>query len=35
MEIAGKVLKMRRDGHSLIKMMGGRAVHPNWGCPAA
>jgi F420-non-reducing hydrogenase large subunit len=33
MEIAGKVLKMRRDGHSLIKMMGGRAVHPNWGLP--
>ena len=33
MEIAGKVLKMRRDGHNLIKMMGGRAVHPNWGLP--
>ena len=25
MDIAGKVLKMRRDGHYLIKMMGGRA----------
>jgi F420-non-reducing hydrogenase large subunit len=24
---------MRRDGHNLIKMMGGRAVHPNWGLP--
>jgi F420-non-reducing hydrogenase large subunit len=33
MDIAGKVLKMRRDGHKLIKMMGGRAVHPNWGLP--
>jgi F420-non-reducing hydrogenase large subunit len=33
MEIAGKVLKMRRDGHELIKMMGGRRVHPNWGLP--
>lgn len=33
MDIAGKVLKMRRDGHSLIKMIGGRAVHPNWGLP--
>ena len=33
MEVAGKVLKMRRDGHALIKMIGGRAVHPNWGLP--
>ena len=33
MDVAGKVLKMRRDGHHLIKMMGGRAVHPNWGLP--
>ncbi len=33
MDIAGKVLKMRRDGHALIKLMGGRAVHPNWGLP--
>lgn len=33
MEVAGKVLKMRADGHRLIKMMGGRAVHPNWGLP--
>ena len=33
MEIAGKVVKMRADGHNLIKMMGGRAVHPNWGVP--
>ena len=24
MDIAGKVLKMRRDGHHLIEMMGGR-----------
>ncbi|MCJ7825944.1 MAG: nickel-dependent hydrogenase large subunit, partial [Anaerolineales bacterium] len=33
MDIAGKVLKMRRDGHHLIKMMAGRPVHPNWGLP--
>lgn len=33
LEVAGKVLKMRKDGHHLIKMMGGRAVHPNWGLP--
>jgi F420-non-reducing hydrogenase large subunit len=33
MEIAGKVIKMRADGHNLIKMIGGRAVHPNWGVP--
>lgn len=33
MEIAGKVLKMRRDGHNLIEMIGGRKVHPNWGLP--
>jgi F420-non-reducing hydrogenase large subunit len=33
MDIAGKVLKMRADGHHLIKMMSGRPVHPNWGLP--
>lgn len=33
MDVAGKVLKMRRDGHHLIKLMGGRPVHPNWGVP--
>lgn len=33
MEIGGKVLKMRHDGHHLIRMMGGRPVHPNWGLP--
>jgi len=33
LDIAGKVLKMRRDGHHLIKTIGGRAVHPNWGLP--
>jgi len=33
MEIAGKVLKMRRDGHHLLEMIGGRKVHPNWGLP--
>ena len=33
MDAAGKVLKMRRDGHHLIKLMGGRPVHPNWGLP--
>ena len=33
LEVGGKVIKMRRDGHHLIKMIGGRAVHPNWGLP--
>lgn len=33
MDVAGKVLKMRKDGHELIQMMGGRRVHPNWGLP--
>lgn len=33
MDVAGKVLKMRADGHHLIKMMSGRPVHPNWGLP--
>ena len=33
MDIAGKVLKMRRDGHAMIKLIGGRPVHPNWGLP--
>jgi F420-non-reducing hydrogenase large subunit len=33
MDVAGKVLKMRRDGHALIKLLGGRPVHPNWGLP--
>ena len=33
MDIAGKVLKMRHDGHYLIKKIGGRPVHPNWGLP--
>jgi F420-non-reducing hydrogenase large subunit len=33
MEVAGKVLKMRRDGHDLIEMIGGRRVHPNWAVP--
>jgi F420-non-reducing hydrogenase large subunit len=33
MDIAGKVLKMRRDGHNLIQMMAGRRVQPNWGVP--
>jgi len=33
LDIAGKVLKMRHDGHHLIQMIGGRRVHPNWGLP--
>jgi len=33
MDVATKVLKMRRDGHHLIQVMGGRQVHPNWGLP--
>jgi F420-non-reducing hydrogenase large subunit len=32
-EIGLRVIKMRRDGHHLIKLMGGRHVHPNWGLP--
>ena len=33
MEIAGRVLKMRAEGHHLIEMIGGRKVHPNWALP--
>lgn len=33
MEVAGKVLKMRHDGHALIQTIGGRRVQPNWGLP--
>lgn len=33
MDIAGKVINMRKTGHDLIQMMGGRRVHPNWGLP--
>lgn len=33
LEAGSKVLKMRRDGHHLIKMMAARPVHPNWGLP--
>lgn len=33
MDVAGKVLKMRHDGHHLIQMMAGRRVQPNWGLP--
>ena len=33
MDVAGKVLKMRKDGHDLIRMISGRRVHPNWGLP--
>ena len=33
MDAAGRVLKMRQDGHHLIEMMAGRKVHPNWGLP--
>jgi F420-non-reducing hydrogenase large subunit len=33
MDIAGKVLKMRRDGHNLIQLMAARRVQPNWGLP--
>lgn len=33
MEAGSRVLKMRRDGHHLIEMIGGRAIHPNWGLP--
>ncbi len=33
LDIAKKVLKMRRDGHEMIKLIGGRPVHPNWGLP--
>ncbi len=33
MDVAGRVLKMRHDGHALIQMIGGRRVQPNWGLP--
>jgi F420-non-reducing hydrogenase large subunit len=33
MDVAGQVLKMRRDGHHLIEVLTGRGVHPNWGLP--
>jgi F420-non-reducing hydrogenase large subunit len=33
MDVAGKVLKMRHDGHYLIQMMAGRRVQLNWGLP--
>jgi len=33
MDIAGHVLKMRKDGHNMLELMGGRKVHPNWGLP--
>jgi len=33
MDVAARVLKMRRDGHDLIAMIGGRRVQPNWGLP--
>jgi F420-non-reducing hydrogenase large subunit len=33
MEVASKVIQMRGNGHRLIQMIGGRAVHPNWGVP--
>ncbi len=33
LQVAGKVLKMRRDGHHLIEMIAGRKIHPNWGLP--
>lgn len=32
-EIATKVITMRKNGHHLIKMIGGRPIHPNWGLP--
>jgi F420-non-reducing hydrogenase large subunit len=32
-DVAGRVLKMRRDGHHLIELLSGRTVHPNWGLP--
>lgn len=33
MDVAGKVLTMRKNGHNLIQMLTGRRVHPNWGLP--
>jgi F420-non-reducing hydrogenase large subunit len=32
-EIGLRVIKMRKDGHHLIQLIGGRQVHPNWGLP--
>jgi len=33
LESGSKVIKMRRDGHHLIELIGGRKIHPNWGLP--
>jgi F420-non-reducing hydrogenase large subunit len=33
LEIAGEVLKTRRQNHHVIQMLGGRAVHPVFGLP--
>ncbi len=33
MDVGGKVLNMRKMSHDLLKMVGGRRVHPNWGLP--
>ena len=33
LEIGGQVINMRKVGHDLIQMIGGRRVHPNWGLP--
>jgi F420-non-reducing hydrogenase large subunit len=33
LEIAGEVLKTRRQNHHVIQLLGGRAVHPVFGLP--
>ncbi len=33
MDLAGEVLKTRRQNHEVIKMVGGRPVHPVFGLP--
>lgn len=33
LELAGQVIKTRMRNHSVIKMLGGRAVHPVFGLP--
>ncbi|MBI4286143.1 MAG: Ni/Fe hydrogenase subunit alpha [Chloroflexi bacterium] len=33
MELAGAVLKTRKQNHHIIQMLGGRAVHPVFGLP--
>ena len=33
LEVGGKVIQMRKYGHTVIEMIGGRKVHPVHQCP--